>query len=1161
MSTQGSRGGRANEAGSLYRSGVAAYLAALGLASRGVVVAGYPADAPAPVELSFETGEAVDDIRSVLADGTLLRLQAKRTCGIDAQLTATLVQWVGQVTDLRPGDMIGLVTSEPKGLVRHLGAALDRRRRSAPGPFLAGEKRALEAVQHKLQALGASDVVADHVLDAAVVMTVTVSSERDGGFESVANLLDGTVVSSGSGSAAITALQHAFQQQAAIGAGSGIDEWLQILKAAGLQVYPDAEGAAGPRRRAELDAVAAYRSRLAARGGILEFSLLAEDVPILMYEPLADSFRVAVPERDGDAAFLDVARRWPRLLLTGLPGMGKSTALEQAAARWAREDNTLVPVLVQLKEVAKREPRSGVEVTLPVLIEVATQTAAESERVPLRRALEKAVACGNAVMLLDGLDECRDRRAVVADGLATVLDELPADTGVILTTRDSGRAAAERLSLPEARLAEPRHLEIALEKLLDHIAAHRINEPDRDQWIRSRQERLQEIRESHPDLFRIPLYAMLLTLLLAQRGSGPLPHGRAHLLVGAVRDTVSQWELRRLAEGASRPGMSGGQLRDGFEQIGHVLVRELGGCPKGAIFAQVEAMLTEQWELSRGDARERADEILWFWDEYVGVFVASPATSDIEPRSRIFAEIAEAMWVASQPPVTQREWARAALGDDEYHEAVVLACGLSADAAEALIEAAAQEADPGTSKRALTWAAEAVIEGAQPTIRSMGLLMEKLQEEAAAGNEDQTKGHRPAEQGTRARPGWEYVLKIAMLPLPEPLRSLRDDVLRELVKGEYELAIVTALAALSDAETDGRGTLQSGEAAAVQALLARPLPERDAPLTEPGSRPGYVRLSSRDKLLPGHHEVAVHAARHAGQLGADAATAMYRIAYRGYFRDYERVWTQLRSFGYGPPEDIGLLAGLGGFTALARDLEQAWPTFFSTAASLAPPRPLANSERWRYPDIASLGQALTMDQGSVRGVHQAFTAESVLMGNCMRAVAHAYGLDVRAISAEAAVALEAEGGHRDALDMIFVPQQHPLLQPEVARLDHQDKANLVEVLAGAASDWLVSIAYTLLLSGHDPETAQLVTARIEEIPPDRRANAVTIAVVNDLDPPRSATRLLEADDPLVRIGAASAACLLSRHEGAEAWTSVLARAQGDEDEDVRLAAEGDVAPA
>ena len=109
--------------------------------------------------------------------------------------------------------------------------------------------------------------------------------------------------------------------------------------------------------------------------------------------------------------------------------MGKSTALEQAAARWAADDDALVPVLVQLKEVAKREPHSSAEVTLPVLIEIATQTAAEWERKSLRRALEKAVACGNAVLLLDGLDECRDRRAVVADGLAAMLDELPGRAG------------------------------------------------------------------------------------------------------------------------------------------------------------------------------------------------------------------------------------------------------------------------------------------------------------------------------------------------------------------------------------------------------------------------------------------------------------------------------------------------------------------------------------------------------------------------------------------------------------------------------------------------------------------------------------------------------------------------------------------------------------
>ncbi len=149
-------------------------------------------------------------------------------------------------------------------------------------------------------------------MDAATVMTVAASSSGDEGFRSVAYLLDGTVVPAGSGTAAIAALQRAFQEQAAAGTGSGLDEWLRILAEAGLKVFPDANGPAGPRRRAELDAVAAHRARLAARDGIMEFSLLADDLPPMTYTPLADSLYLAVPGRDvSDAEFLGTARLWP----------------------------------------------------------------------------------------------------------------------------------------------------------------------------------------------------------------------------------------------------------------------------------------------------------------------------------------------------------------------------------------------------------------------------------------------------------------------------------------------------------------------------------------------------------------------------------------------------------------------------------------------------------------------------------------------------------------------------------------------------------------------------------------------------------------------------------------------------------------------------------
>jgi hypothetical protein len=180
----------------------------------------------------------------------------------------------------------------------------------SPGAFPPGEEKALVAVRARLPA-GTSAETAEWVLDAAIVMTVAASSPRDEGFRSVANLLDGSVVRVGSGSKAIAALQRAFQVQAAAGTGSGLDEWLQILTEAGLEVIPDADGKAGQRRRAELDAVAAHRARLASRDGVLEYSLLADDLPPMTYKPLGDSLRVWVPgQAPSGEHFLVTARRF-----------------------------------------------------------------------------------------------------------------------------------------------------------------------------------------------------------------------------------------------------------------------------------------------------------------------------------------------------------------------------------------------------------------------------------------------------------------------------------------------------------------------------------------------------------------------------------------------------------------------------------------------------------------------------------------------------------------------------------------------------------------------------------------------------------------------------------------------------------------------------------
>jgi hypothetical protein len=84
------RAGQANEAGSVHRREVAAWLAAHGLASRGLSSAGHAADGPFPMRLDFETDQPTDDINCLLSDGSCMYVSAKRTCGNDQHFRNTV---------------------------------------------------------------------------------------------------------------------------------------------------------------------------------------------------------------------------------------------------------------------------------------------------------------------------------------------------------------------------------------------------------------------------------------------------------------------------------------------------------------------------------------------------------------------------------------------------------------------------------------------------------------------------------------------------------------------------------------------------------------------------------------------------------------------------------------------------------------------------------------------------------------------------------------------------------------------------------------------------------------------------------------------------------------------------------------------------------------
>jgi len=1096
-----------------------------------------------------------------MSDRTVLRLQAKRRCGNDKHLASTVGQWARQLPSLGPGDRVGLATAEPLGPVRHLAAALERRSRAVRGQFTPDEQDAPVAVADKLPPEMPAEA-RSRLLDSAVVMCVAVGSSRAAGFASAANLLDGTVVPAGSGTKAVKVLRDAFHEQAASGAGSCLDDWLQILAGAGLQVYADAEGPAGPRRRAELDAVAAYRARLAARNGILTYSLLADDLPPMTYRPLASSFQVSVPGTDQTDRMLDTARRWLRMLLTGLPGMGKSAALEQAAARWAADPAAPVPVLVQLRHVAACHPRTAADVTLTSLVAAATAEAPEPERAPLRRFLERAAANGEAVLLLDGLDECRDRRGVIADGLATVARGIPSGTGILLATRGSAAQAARKAGLPEAQLIEPYRLDDALQKLLEHAAACRgIAAAERQRWVQERWHQLEELLSRHSDLAQVPLLASLLTLLVARPERAELPASRAQLLTQAVQDTVRRWELARLSETSSPLLLSAGLLLDAFSEIAHAISVSTG--PRATVVrARVAAMLGSRWGCAPGQADEQAAEAMLFWDEHIGVFVETPASGIVEARSRVFADIGDAMWALRQDSVVQGAWIRAAVADNDRREPVVLAASMSADIAA---ELAATPASDGGQLRAMLWAADAAHEGATLDETALDSMLSGLAHAAtgASGDQGQAETAPDPRFGSairNIRPCWACTLRIAALPLPTILRPRRNSILVELTGTSEESAITAALAAMADAMTDQRAVLGPAEAAAVENLLAQlPAP---AQAGQPGKLPpDAVNVDKFPDLLPGHHEAAEQAIEYLAQLEPGAAAGIYRVARCGTVSGYERVGDRLAALGHQDQEWLDDSPRLQIDLTRLDAVRNKWATLFEAVTEVAASGPLAPSELWSLPDLACLFDVLQVRQAKLISIDSALTTDKNLLPGWIRSAARAAGIDLPALAAQAAaVLMQWPDSSRDIMAVMFAPPPFPAPTPDVTRLGHDDYSELLAALS-AESDWVANIACLLLATVHDPAIGQLVMKRLPSMPAAGRLRAALVVVANDPDPEGAAQDLLKGTDPTARSGAAAAALNMAGPDPSGSWVAILQRARADDDMTVRLAAGQDDASA
>ena len=231
------------------------------------------------------------------------------------------------------------------------------------------------------------------------------------------------------------------------------------------------------------------------------------------------------------------------MVLTGLPGGGKSIAVARVASEWARREGWSLPILVSLRQVAEKERLRGKPLRDEIL-NMAAQLVDPTDRALVREALEDAVNTGQAALFLDGLDEAADRSLNLISDIVNLLEEIHADTDVLLTTRDVAYSDARILGFRDLRLCRPRDADRTVKVVLQVIASHN-RVADADQWVEERVEWVRQLMREDSQLGETPLVPVLLASLAANHQAEELPRTRSRILERVVRDVAGQREVKR----------------------------------------------------------------------------------------------------------------------------------------------------------------------------------------------------------------------------------------------------------------------------------------------------------------------------------------------------------------------------------------------------------------------------------------------------------------------------------------------------------------------------------------------------------------------------------------------------------------------------------------
>jgi hypothetical protein len=709
--SRGAIGGASGDAGVEYRRAVAAYTVAYGLADLPLSGFGFSGRHAMVAKVSLETDDAVDDIRIDYVGGASSFVQAKRRLTGGPEFASAVGQWrraaeMGLDVDRH---RLVIVAGTLSGPMLNLQRLLHRYSGDTVGGLTGAEKRILARLDAHLGNLLPEQRAA--LLKCASILDLDVEEPLGTHARQATGLLAGSVCVAEDAELAWSTLVSTAGQLARRRAGYDLSSWLGELRAASVRL-----STSGDTRCARLErmhrAVERYESELRSAANWLDLqSLGASAAPIAM--EVADA-EIEVHLNPDDShkkgELMWVALRRGRVVLTGLPGGGKSTAMATAAAQLVGVPRAPLPVLASLKDMYGHGRHGSFHQRL---LAAAAGRVRNHERDLLSTAIEERLDDGRIMLFLDGLDETYEHRAEVVSDLHLFLRGVHEDVGVVLATRDVAYGQAATLGWSAIRLARPGKMGTTIQAVL-RAAAQALSTTagpalSAEEWIGERTTWITKVLTDDTTLAETPLLPLLLTLLAIERDTAALPTRRARILLEVVTAAVDRHERRR-REKFSFGILEGTDAHDaalaGFGTEAAAILGAGGRAAAGSVSDRVSLMLRNRWALSAGHAASAAKEIIHFWDE-TGIFVISNNTQCIAPRIALFAEVGDAK-DAIEDASRIEDWVADRLAGGKL-ESLILAAGMSPTAARSLAAVAIRTGD-----RALAHAlVQAIQEGAE----------------------------------------------------------------------------------------------------------------------------------------------------------------------------------------------------------------------------------------------------------------------------------------------------------------------------------------------------------------------------------------------------------------------------------------------------------------